>query len=326
MRKLANKKAILITVTLLFLAVLIAITSFANAGIDPNYWGSDKFITDTMLTVSLVLIGIVCGHAEGDNFFRTNEKGLFVSTYNNYNNKRSLIERIIDKFKDWNYHLYKKEFYDKCIRYLADENGIRQAKLIIQLDRSQIKQLNEPQMFVIDNEQRYFNSLTEEQINACLKVLDGKIKIKYLNESYFLNAYAKNGNKSMYEEASKQQERKRKTFLILTSYRVILTLLISMVLTAFVFEQQDGVDTAQAFYTLLLRYFTLFSSVAWGIYVANDMIKEDCVFLDYKATTLYQFYLEVEVNKTFIAKTDEEKAYERIQNLIEEGVRDGECS
>lgn len=326
MKKLANKKAVLITISLLFLATLIAITSFANAGIDPNYWGSDKFITDTMLTISLVLIGIVCGQAEGDNFFRTNEKGLFVSTYNNYNAKRNLIEKIVDKFKDWNYNLYKKEFYNKCLRYLADENGIRQAKLIMQLDRSQIVKLNEPQMFVVDNEQRYFNSLTEAQINACLKVIDGKIKVKYISESYFLNAYSKNGNKSMYEEASKQQERKRKTFLVLTSYRVLLTLLVSMVLTAFVFEQQDGVDKAQAFYTLLLRYFTLFSSVGWGIYVANDMIKEDCIFLDYKAMTLQQFYLDVEVNKTFIAKTDEEKAYEKIQSLIEEGVRDGECS
>ena len=326
MKKLANKKAILITLSLLVLATLIAITSFANAGIDPNYWTSDKFITDTMFTISLVLIGIVCGQAEGDNFFRNKEKGLFQTTYNEYNVKRSLIDKIIDKFKDWNYNLYKVEYYNKCIRYLADENGIRQAKLIIQLDRSQIMKLNEPQMFVVDNEQRYFNSLTESQINACLRVLDGKIKVRFINESYFLNAFTKNGSKSMYEQASRQQERKRKTFLILTSYRVTLTLLVSMVLTAFVFEQQDGVDTAQAFYTLLLRYFTLFSSVGWGVYVANDMIKEDCIFLDYKITTLQQFYLDVEVNKTFIAKTDEEKAYEKIHNLMEEGIRDGNCS
>ena len=56
------------------------------------------------------------------------------------------------------------------------------------------------------------------------------------------------------------------------------------------------------------------------------MIKEDCIFLDYKITTLQQFYLDVEVNKTFIAKTDEEKAYEKIHNLMEEGIRDGNCS
>lgn len=326
MKNFANKKAILITISLLFLALLIAITSFANAGIDPNYWGSDKFIMDTMFTISLVLIGIVCGQAEGDNFFRNKDNGLFKTTYNDYNTKRTLIERIVDKFRDWNYHLYKVEYYNKIIRYLADENGIRQAKLIIQLDRSQIMQLNQPQCFIIDNEQHYINSLTESQINACLKVLDGKIKVKFVNESYFLNAFSKNGSKSMYEEASKQQERKRKTFLILTSYRVVLTLLVSMVLTAFVFEQADGVDKAQAFYTLLLRYFTLFSSVGWGIYVANDLIKEDCIFLDYKTVTLQQFYLDVEVNKTFEAKTEEEKAYEKLQILKEEGARDGECS
>ena len=113
MKKLANKKAILVTVSLLFLATLIAITSFANAGIDANYWTSDKFITDTMFTISLVLIGIVFGQAEGDNFFRNKEKGLFQTTYNEYNVKRNLIDKIIDKFKDWNYNLYKVEYYNK---------------------------------------------------------------------------------------------------------------------------------------------------------------------------------------------------------------------
>lgn len=324
MKKLANRKGILITISLLFVAVLIAITSFANAGIDPEYWKSTKFITDTMFTLSLVLIGIVFGHAEGDNFFRNNEKGLFVATYNNFNQKRNLIEKIVDKFKDWAYNLYKREYYEKCIRYLEDENGIRQAKLILLLDREKVKLLSTPQCFKIDGVVRYFNSLNEKQITAILNVLDGKIKVKYIHDSYFLNAYAKNGSKSMYEQASEQEKRKRKNFVVLTMYRVIITLLISMVLTAFVFEQQDGTNVAQAFYTLLVRYFTLFSSVSWGIFIANDMIKEDCIFLDYKSTTLYQFYLDVEVNKTFIAKTDEEKAYEQIQKLLEkEGAENG---
>lgn len=324
MKKLVNKKGLLVTISLLFLAILIGITSFASAGIDASYWTSEKFLFDTIFTTSLVLIGIVCGQAEGDNFFRTNEKGLFVSTYNTYNTKRSMVENYVDKFGDWNYHLYRKEYYEKCIRYLLDENGIRQAKLILQLDRCEIMRLNEPQAFFVNGEERYFNSLTEKQIQAILNVLDGKIKVKYIHDSYFLNAYTKNGNKSMYEEAGSQQARKRKTFMVLTAYRVILTILVSMVLTAFVFEQNDGVDKAQAFYTLLLRYFTLFSSVSWGIFIANDLIKEDCVFLDYKSTTLHQFYLDVVVNKTFVAKTEEEKAFEKIKNLMEEGEASGE--
>lgn len=324
MKKIANRKGILITISLLFVAVLIAITSFANAGIDPEYWKSEKFLYDTMFTVSLVLIGIVFGHAEGDNFFRNNEKGLFCATYDSYNKMRILIENFIDKFRDWAYHLFKRESYEKCIRYLMDENGIRQAKLILLLDREQIKLLSTPQCFKVDGVDRYFNSLSETQIMAVLNVLDGKVKVKYIHDSYFLNAYAKNGNKSMYEQASVQEKRKRKNFIVLVTYRVIITMLISMVLTAFVFENEGGGNTAQAFYTLLLRYFTLFSSVSWGIFVASDMIKEECIFLDYKTTTLHQFYLDVEVNKTFVAKTDEERAFETIQQIIEkEGVESG---
>lgn len=325
MKNAINRKAVLVSVSLIFVMVIIAITSFANAGIDPNYWGSEKFLTDVIFSVSLVLIGVVSGQAEGDNFYRNKQDGLFVNSYNNYNKKRSIIDHIIDKFSDWAYALYQKEYYKKVIRYLRDENGVKQAELLIQLDRTEIVQLNEPKSFELNGEVRYFNSLTEMQIQAVLNVLDGKIKVKFVHDSYFLNAYAKNGNKSMYEQASEQEKRKKQKFMFLMTYRVIFTVLVAMVFTAFVIEQKGGggASKSQAVLNLFARYFTLFSSVCWGFFIANDMIKDECIFLDYKATTLNQFYLDVEVNKTFIVKDEETKAYEKIQKLIESGDVDG---
>lgn len=324
MKQVLNRKAILLSISLLFIVVIIAITSLANAGIDPNYWKSEKFIIDTIFTVALVLIGVVIGQAEGDNFYRNKEDGLFVSSYNNYNTKRSLIDKLVDKFSDWALNLYRKEYYKKCMRYLFNYNGIKQAELIVRLDRTEVVQLTEPKMFIVDGKERYFNSLTEEQIKAVLDVIDGKIKIKYVADSYFLNAYSKNSDKTMYEQASEQEKAKRKKFIILMMYRVILTVLVGMVFTAFVIDkQEEGKNTAQAVLTLFIRYFTLFSSVSWGFFISNDIIKDECIFLDYKATTLNQFYLDVEVNKTFIAKTEEEKAFEKITKILEEGEQNG---
>ena len=320
MKNVVNRKAILLSVSLIFIVVIIAITSLANAGIDPNYWKSEKFITDTIFTVALVLIGVVIGQAEGDNYFRNKEDGLFVNSYNGYNSKRKIIDNLVDKFSDWASYLFRKEYYKKCIRYLFNDNGIKQAELLLQLDRTQVVQLTEPKMFVLEGKERYFNSLTDEQIKAVLNVLEGKIKIKYVADSYFLNAYSKNNDKSMYEQAGEQEKQKRKKFIILMAYRVILTVLVGMVFTAFVIDnQKEGKNTAQALLNLFIRYFTLFSSVGWGFFIANDMIKDECIFLDYKATTLNQFYLDVEVNKTFKSRTEEEKAFEKISKMLEEG-------
>jgi len=324
MKSVVNRKAILVSLSLIFIIVLIALTSLANAGIDPEYWKSQKFLNDMIFTVALVLIGIVIGQAEGDNFYRNSSKGLFQSSYNGYNIKRNKIDPYVDKFSSWNKHLYEKEYYEKCLRYLFNDNGIKQAKLILQLDRTEIVQLeNCPQTFKIEGVDRYFNSLTKAQIDAIMNVLDGKIKIRYVHDSYFLNAYAKNNNKTMYEQASIQDKLRRKKFVMLMTYRVIFTVLIGMVLTAFVIEQSEETNKLQSVITLLSRYFTLFSSVSWGFFIANDMIKDECVFLDYKSTTLEQFYLEVEVNKTFEAKTDEEIAYEKITALLKEGEING---
>lgn len=324
MKQVFNRKAILLSISLLFIVVIIAITSLANAGIDPNYWKSEKFLTDTIFTVALVLIGVVIGQAEGDNFYRNKEDGLFQNSYNNYNTNRKIIDKLVDKFSDWALNLYRKEYYKKCMRYLFNDNGIKQAELLIQLDRTQVVQLSEPKMFIVEGKERYFNSLTEEQIKAVLDVLDGRIKIKYVADSYFLNAYSKNSDKTMYEQASEQEKTKRKKFIILMTYRVILTVLVGMVFTAFVIDNaEEGKNTAQAVLTLFIRYFTLFSSVGWGFFIANDMIKDECIFLDYKATTLNQFYLDVEINKTFIAKTEEEKAFEKITKILEEGEQNG---
>lgn len=323
MKSFINRKAILVSLSLIFIVIIVAVTSFANAGIDPDYWKSDKFLTDMIFTIALVLIGTVVGNAEGDNYFRNNQKGLFVASYNGYNEKRKKVDGLIDKFSHWNRHLYEKEYYEKCIRFLVNEHGIKQAKLLLQLDRTQIILLeNAPQSFVIEDKERYFNSLTKTQIKAILMVLDGKIKMRYVYDGYFLNAYSKNKNKTMYEQASEQDHTKRKKFMFLMMYRVVFTVLVGMVLTAFVVDNQEQ-DKAQAVLTLFSRYFTLFSSVAWGFFIANDMIKDECIFLDYKATTLEQFYLEVEVNHTFVAKTEEELAYDKIKKMLKEGDDNG---
>ncbi len=321
MKNKINRKAVLVSMSLVFVMVIVAITSFANAGIDPSYWGSTKFMTNTIFTVSLVLIGVVSGDAEGDNFYRNKDNGLFQTSYNNYNKKRSIIDNIVDKFSDWAYNLYQKETYKKIMRYLKDDFGIKQADMLIQLDRTEIIQLkNEPKSFNLNGEVRYFNSLTETQIQAVFDVLDGKIKVKFVHDSYFLNAYAKNGNKSMYEQASEQEKRKKQKFAFLMVYRVIFTVLVAMVFTAFVVESGEEGSKAQAVLNLFSRYFTLFTSVGWGFFIASDMIKDECVFLDYKAMILNQFYLDVEVNKTFVVKSEEEKAFEKIQKIMEEGA------
>lgn len=317
MKKQLNRKAFFITISVLFVIIIIIVSSFLNAGVNPKYWFSNEFLGNLILTISICIFGVIAGNSEGDNFYRNNPNGLFTISYNDYNASRDKINNIIDKFSDWNENYYKKEYYKKCIRYLKNDNGIKQAELLLQLDRSEILKLTEPKSFLIDGNERYFNSLSLEQINAILNVLDGKIKVNFVHESFFLNAYSKSKNKSMYEQASEQEKSKRNKFTILMVYRIIFSILIGLIFAGLQIDKKSGVEAGQSAINLFGRLFTLFSSIGWGFFISNDMIKDEIMFIDYKKTILDMFYLDVEVNKTFISLNEEEKAKEKIDQIRE---------
>lgn len=313
MKKL-NRKTFLTGISVLFAIIIIIITSVLNAGLNPDNWNSTEFLSNLIITIAIGIFGVISGQGMGDNYFRTNEKGLFVSTYNSYNTMRTKINVHIDKFEDWNKRLYAKEYYQKCVRYLKNNYGIKQAELILELDKNQVLLLEQPRFFETSKGKTAFNSLTKEQIKAARKVLTGKIKMKYVHDSYFLNAYSKNKTQSMYEIASEQSKKQRQKYLSLMFYRVMVIIVFGFIMSGLVIDTQDPGGFNQAMINLISRLFTLFTSLAFGTLVASDLIKDECIYLDYKTTMLERFLIDVETNK-FTTKTEEEKAIEKMEAI-----------
>lgn len=313
MKKL-NRKTFLTGISVLFAIIIIIITSVLNAGLNPDNWNSTEFLSNLIITIAIGIFGVISGQGMGDNYFRTNEKGLFVSTYNSYNTMRTKINVHIDKFEDWNKRLYAKEYYQKCVRYLKNNYGIKQAELILELDKNQVLLLEQPRFFETSKGKTAFNSLTKEQIKAARKVLAGKIKMKYVHDSYFLNAYSKNKTQSMYEIASEQSKKQRQKYLSLMFYRVMVIIVFGFIMSGLVIDTQDPGGFNQAMINLISRLFTLFTSLAFGTLVASDLIKDECIYLDYKTTMLERFLIDVETNK-FTAKSEEEKAIEKMEAI-----------
>jgi len=311
--KKSNRKAIMSSLTIIVVAILIVVSSLVNAGLNPEYWSSDEFIGNLMLTLSICLVGIMSGNAEGDNYYRTKKGWLYEISYNKYISLRDKIDPFIDKFPHWSENLYKRELEKKSLHYLRNDYGCKQAKLLMKLDKTQIVKLKEPQKFIVEGKECYFNSLTKEQINACLDVVSGKVRLQYINDNFWLNAFDSNKHQGKYEQASKADYVKNKKFFGLTFYRMSTTIIVGLILGALVVNANDQANTSQLVVTMISRLWTLMNSVMWGFYTANDILKEECGFLDYKTTVLNTFYLEVVVNKTFKAKTQEDIAREKIE-------------
>ena len=309
MKKL-NRKTMLSLISIFFILAVIVVTTCFNAGIDPNKWLTKEYLSSTLITLAIAVFGMISATGLGDSYYRSNEQGLFKKTYDDFNQERTKITPIVDKFTAWNAQLYRVEYKSKILRYLKIDFGIKQAEQILKLDRTQIVNLKEPCKIEIEGQEYYFKSLTKEQINAVLRVVDGKIKLKFVHESYYLNAYSKSKSKSMYEQASVQEKTKQKKFIGLILYRLTTSIVIGLIFAGLIIDAQGNAEASQVWLNLVSRLFTFFTAMSWGFYISSDIIKDECVFLAYKTRVLETFYLDVVVNKTFVPKTEEELAYE----------------
>lgn len=307
-----NRKALMSSLSTILVAILIIASTLVQAGFDPEYLKTTAFISNLLITLSICLIGMANGNAEGTNLYKNKTNGLYQATCREFKTARNKINPYIDKFSYWAENLYKKELYKKQYRYLKNNFGIKQAEKIMKLDRSDIIKLSEPQR-IGDN---YFNSLTEEQIEACLKVANGKIKLKYIEESYFLNASMTNKNLTTYEWGGLEEKNRTKHFTKLTAYRLLTTITIGVIFAGLTVGEAASIQ--QVWVTLVARLWTLATSIMWGVFTASTILNESCSYISYKVRILDTFYLETVVNKTFISKTQEEIAKEIVDKKEKE--------
>ena len=304
-----NKKSLFSSLSLGLVILVIVSSTFFQASVDPNYWKTNAFLSSVLINLSLIIVGIVSGVGEADNYYHNLQNGLYQTTYIKYSRTREKINNFVDKFTFWNIDYFEREKKDKLVKYL-NKYGIKQADKLLELDRTVIKELlGKPQLI----NGVYYKSLTEEQINAIYKVLDGKIKTKPLHEDYFLNAFISDQALSMYERAGNQEKNRNKKFVGLIGYRVLMTLIVAMIFAGMQIDTNNDVTMQQVWVNMITRLWTLGNAVAYGFFTNYEMTKDECIFLDYKTTVLNRFYLEVVQNKTFNAKTTEDIAREEYE-------------
>lgn len=308
-----NRKALMSSLSTILVAVFIIASTLVQAGFDPEYLNSPDFVANLLITLSICLIGMANGNAEGTNYYKNKVNGLYQVTCNEFKTARKKINPYIDKFSYWSENLYKKELYKKQFRYLKNDFGIKQAEKIMKLDRSEIVLLVKPQKFG----DTYFNSLNEEQIKACLNVAEGKVKLRYIEESYFLNVSITNKNQTTYEWGGLENKNKTKHFTKLTAYRLLTTITIGVIFGGLVVGETASVS--QVWVTLVARLWTLSTSIMWGVFISSTILNESCSYISYKTRMLDTFYLETVVNKTFNSKTQEEIAKEEYEKTLIEG-------
>lgn len=318
----ASKETLFVVLSFLLMLLVIVLTSVAHAGLNPAKIFTVETLSNVILNAVITIFGTVASLPAGISSTKNRHapdgsKGRYLQEYAAYNSIRQKIEARRQAFSQWHQKQYLKECYDKKISYLL-ERGVQQAHQILKLDRSQIQMLTAPQMFEIDGKETYFKALTALQINACLKVCDGKITVRKLSDYYFLYATGK-GNKSFYDQA--YDETKDEDFALVSNLivRILTGFMFTCILTGLVVDTVQDANVFQICINMVVRILGATMSTIWGFLLGQEHVYKLCYYLNGRT----QFLQAFDADRSFACESVEDEAkkeYETHATLHEKEV------
>lgn len=291
-----GKEIILAISSILILIVVTVLTSFISCGFDVSKIFSGENTFNLILNTSISVMGIISALPLGTVLTKQRvnpdgSNGRYLQEFNDFYNIRKTIEPKRKYFGQWHSEQYAKECKEKQINYLLKHN-ILQPEYIMQLNVSQVKTLTVPRTFKIDGVKVYLNALSERQIKACIKVLEGKVQVHKLPDFYFL--YIDNvSNKSFYDAAYGERAAETLTVIIKIISRVMFGLIITCILTGFVHDLKDVEFTPlyvmSAILVMLIRIFNAITSICAGLSAGQEVVYKQCYYINGKTQFLHSF-------------------------------------
>jgi len=323
------KETTFVGMAFICMIAMILVTSIAEAGMDFSKIVSKDNLSNILINASITVFGMLATVPLGssDTKQRVNPDGThgrYLQEFHAYNKIRQKIESRIIMFGQWHHEQFLKEHRSKCINYLLERN-VAQAEDILRLSREQIIALTESQHYEIDSDTVYFRALSTLQIQACLKVYDGKISVHKLPDFYFLYIDGR-GKRTFYDQAYYEARDENYSLISNLLYRVFIGFTITCIFTGLVLDFVAAEDftvsyAAQMILTVFTRIFNAMSSMFWGYMAGQEFVYKQCYYINGKT----QFLQTFDSDKDFVYKdirqiTKEEylKSHERSSDSNEQ--------
>lgn len=300
-----GKEIVLATSSILILIIVTILTSFISCGFDVAKIFSGENAFNLITNASITIMGIVSALPLGTVLTKQRvnsdgSDGRYLQEYKGFYEIRKTIESRRKYFGQWHSTQYAKECKEKQLNYLLKHN-VLQPEYIMQLTVKQVRTLTVPKTFKIDGVKVYLNALSESQIKACIKVLEGKVQVHKLPDFYFL--YVDNvSNKSFYDTAYRERSNESLTVIIKIVSKVTLGLTVTCILTGFIHDLKDVEYTAQyiisALLIMLIRTFNAVTSVCAGLSAGQELVYKQCYYINGKTQFLKSFDSDAEFDPT----------------------------
>lgn len=305
------KETLFVAASLLCTCLIVAFTSFINAGLDLEAMLSAQSLPDAILNAAITVFCTIAAVPSGVSATKQRRNadgtpGKYLQDFTAYNNIRLKVEPKRVTFNQWHKEQHLKEQRQKCVEFLLSK-GVSQAEDILELSKEQVRKLTTSQYFKVEGRELYFKSLTSDQITACLKVLSGKIVVHKLPDFYFLY-YDGMSSRTFYDQAYYEAKDERRTLALKLASKISLGFVITCIFTGLVITASEDLSSTEyvirAVITTLSRVFSAVSSTLWGWLLGQEMVYKQCYYLNGRTQFLELFDNDVD----FVPKSLQEQA------------------
>lgn len=278
-----NRKVMLGSMAVLLLVAFVAIASFNPFSIDPSRWQTMEFLSDEIIVVAITVFSMVCfifiacaANAADPKSELALSKVRFAEAMKQVQDTR--------KFRCWCHDVLERHDLEDARKRELLRIGVEDPK-VLDLEIGEIRSLAEPRQI----NGRYYKSLTERQIAAVLRLRERPPIERFVDPNYYLTPKNYGGSKTISEQAGKEGGKKTALMSYSIISKALVTVLVAIVFSSFVYDMASGVDQAQAWGKFIQRMFSLVTSSFMGYIVGCQSNDIDAYFIGLRTEVITQF-------------------------------------
>lgn len=313
MKKLLNKKILLGSSSILTCLALIILCSFISINFNLDNLGKGDFWVNQAFIITITIFSLISvmfiGQAGNAQDEKSNLAKARVSFFSN------VIKIInINAFGQW----IKKVLQPRDIQAIKERKmrlvGIEDYS-ILDLEYSQIKALLEtPQKYG----DKYYKGISKKQIDTILEIKRKGIKVELVEPDYYLTVKSITNNRTITERSSKEGYKKSLFLARSVIFKVLITLLSAMIITAFFYDaSQSSLGDPKVWGQLVARLLALVSSSFMGYIVGCQINDIDAEYIEMRIVVQNMFLQDKEFKPI---DSQEEARKEFIERVKKEQV------
>ena len=313
MKKLLNKKILLGSSSILTCLALIILCSFISINFNLDNLGKGDFWVNQAFIITITIFSLISvmfiGQAGNAQDEKSNLAKARVSFFAN------VIKIInINAFGQWIKNILQprdiKAIKERKMRMVGIEDYS-----ILDLEYSQIKSLLEtPQKYG----DKYYKGISKKQIDTILEIKRKGIKVELVEPDYYLTVKSITNNRTITERSSKEGYKKSLFLARSVIFKVLITLLSAMIITAFFYEaSKSDMGDPKVWGQLVARLLALVSSSFMGYIVGCQINDIDAEYIEMRIVVQNMFLQDKEFKPI---DSQEEARKEFIERVKKEQV------